>query len=188
MTLGARGNGTEAITFRLSKDLVDLLRKDAAFEKISTSALMNKVMASYFEFYKLVDSTSMIAIPKKTLKTMLDDMPRERVLKLASITETELTNLFYLNKNHHDTDSILQEFLAWMGRSGASSREIFEDGERVIIINHGMGDAMSFLISMVLMRWADKADDKLSIASENGLLIIRIKQKEKVTAHMPTLL
>lgn len=187
MSLGARGNGTEAITFRLSKDLVALLRRDAAYEKISTSALMNKVVTSYFEFYKIVDNAGMITIPKKTLKMLLDDAPRERVARLADVTESELENLFCLNKDLNDTGSILQAFLAWMCRSGISTKEIFENGERVIIINHGLGDGMTSLLSLVLVRCVGKADGRLSVASENGLLIIRIKQ-EKVTADIMTAL
>jgi hypothetical protein len=187
MSLGARGNGTEAITFRLSKDLVGLLRKDAAFEKISTSALMNKLVASYFDFYKLVDSANMIAIPKKMLKMLLDDVPQEHVAKLAGVTESELENLFYMNKELCDIDSMLQEFLAWMCRSGISTKEIFEDGERVIIINHGMGSEMTSLLSLVLVRCVGKVDGKLSVASENDLLIVRIKQ-ETITPDITTTL
>jgi hypothetical protein len=179
MSLGARGSGTEAITFRLSKDLVELLRKEAAYEKLSTSALMNKVVTSYYDFYKLVDSASMITVPKKTLKMLLDDMPQEHVARLASVTESELENLFYL-KDCNDTDSVLQEFLAWIARSGVSANEIVEDGERVIIINHGMGGKMTLLLSLILERCTDKAEDKLSVESKNGLLIIRMQAERKV--------
>ena len=164
---------TEVVTFRLPKNLVDQLRKEADSQRINTSALMNRIVASYFDYHKMMEGRGMVVVPKKALMMMLNNMPEKQMPELAKSMQEEFVNFAYLKEGGPNMDSMLQTFMAWLHDSGIQTREVQEDSERVIVVNHEMGKKMATLLSMLFTNSFDGAGGKAT--TEHNLTIIRMK-------------
>jgi hypothetical protein len=165
---------TEVVTFRLPKNLVEQLRKEADVQRINTSSLMNRIVASYFDYYKLLEGHGMVVVPKKALKIMLRNLPEKQIPELASAIQNEFVNFTYMKEGGPGTDSIMQTFLTWLQDSGIQTSEVQEDHERVIIVNHEMGEKMATLLSTLFRNSVGSVDGK--VTTENDLTIIRIRE------------
>jgi hypothetical protein len=164
---------TEVVTFRLPKNLVNQLRKEADNQRINTSAVMNQIVSSYFDYHKMMAGRGMVVVPKKALVMMLNSVPEKQMLDLAKSIQDEFVNFAYLKEGGPSTDSMLQTFMAWLHDSGIQTREVQEDSERVIVVNHEMGRKMATLLSELFTSSFDGAGSK--VTTENDLTIIRMK-------------
>lgn len=164
---------TEVVTFRLPKTLVDQLRKEADNQRINTSALMFRIVSAYFDYYKLLEGRSMVVMPKKVLTMMLNNMPEKQMPELASAMQNEFVNFAYMKDGGPNPDSMLQTFLTWLQDSGIPAREVQEDHERVIVVNHEMGKKMAVLLSELFTKSFGGVDGK--VTTENDLTILRLK-------------
>jgi len=91
MNLSAKQKKTVLRTIRMSKELDDLLEKDAKVHRTSVNALISSIMAKYAEWDRYTERFGHISVAKTLFRSLLDLIDENALALLAEQVAVELT-------------------------------------------------------------------------------------------------
>jgi len=137
---------TEVGSFRLNKDVLSKLKKEAESEKLSLNSLVNKVLEAHVNWHSSAAKLGIVPIGSEVLidlfKNMTDDELKKLAKKNAAIISEDLLLL-----RHEDTlDTFLDLAKDYFGICGFpfSTRE--KNGNFRITVKHTLGKKYSLYI------------------------------------------
>jgi len=139
-------------TIRLSKELDDLLQKDANSKRISVGALISNILTRYSEWDRYAEKFAMITLRQETIKAILEATDEETLIKKAREIGAKIPReflMFWFKR----TD--LQAYIRYMEllcNYGSFARfELNTDGRTyVITLLHDMGQNWSIFLRYVM--------------------------------------
>lgn len=167
---------TEVTTFRMPKARVDQLKKEAQKHHLTTNAVLNQIIESYFEFSSVATSVGMMPFSKRLLKEMMSQLDEKKISSLSKMAaELDIPDLIYMKENKFTTNTFLDTLLAWSRYSGFHYLDTFEDEGRTITMQHNLGPNWSRFMTEVLEIIFEKLEVHVSFERYDDILIIHIK-------------
>src|SRR5690606_19007880 len=125
-------------TFRLPEEVLLNLQKESELKGISTSGLINQILAQYVNSSRYFDQLGFIPTSKETLRTLVNRIDKESLIRdsreLGTLMAKECLPYIYNDVNSHT----LLRFLDLWGMSFDSYRHETNGHVHKFAVNHGV--------------------------------------------------
>jgi hypothetical protein len=169
---------TKGVTFRLSKEKLEHLRKAADARNISPNTLFNQILKAHLDWHSMAAHAKLYYLPKSFLVRILNELTADELNELArDVAKNELVDVCLFLRGGFNITSISQIAETWL-RIAQMSHRIEVDGDSYkIIIEHDMGRKYSYLIKEISRYLLEVAFEKKSSCNvtENAV-IIKVEQ------------
>jgi hypothetical protein len=113
--LGLLKPSTKGVTYRLSTEKLEQLRKAANDRAISPNTLFNQILKSYLEWYSLAAYAKLYYLPKSFLVRLLNELTNDELEQLAQDTaKNELVDICLYLHGGFDISSISEIAETWL--------------------------------------------------------------------------
>jgi hypothetical protein len=139
-------------TIRLSKQLDDVLQRDADSKRISVGALLSNILTRYSEWDRYAEKFAMITLRQETIKAILEATNEETLIKKAREIGAKIPReflMFWFKRT--DLEAYIR-YLELLCNYGSFARfELNTDGRTyVITLLHDMGQNWSIFLRHVM--------------------------------------
>jgi hypothetical protein len=121
-------------TIRLTKELDELLQKDANSKRISVGALISTILSKYSQWDRYTEKFDMITFRQETLRAILEATEAEVLVRKARETGAKISKeflMFWFKKT--DLGSYLQYLELLCNYGGFARYECESDGHTYVI-------------------------------------------------------
>ena len=159
MTLvSTKGRKTAVMTTRVSKELEDVLLKDAEQNGITESSLVNRILKKYVEWDRHAVKFRFVLLSADAFRTLLelmDDKTLTNAAETINFEYLEALTLFWFKKITLDT---VLETVNLLGKySGLFEHELDHvDGSHAITLKHGLGKKWSSYVGALISQFIKK--------------------------------
>ena len=169
---------TKGVTFRLSTEKLEQLRKAADASSISPNTLFNQILKSYLDWHSLAAQAKLYYLPKSFLVRLLNELTNDELNELArDIAKNELVDICLFLRGGFDIASISEIAETWLKIAQMPYRVEASRDISKIIIEHDMGHKYSFLIKEISRNLLEAAfQTKSSCEVTENAVIIKIWQ------------
>ena len=169
---------TKGVTFRLSTEKLDQLRKAADARNISPNTLFNQILKAYLDWHSMAADAKLYYLPRSFLIRLLNELTNDELDELArDVAKNDLVDVCLFLQGGFNIASISAITETWL-RIAQMSHRIEVDGNIYkIIVEHDMGQKYSYLIKEISRYLLEVAFEKKSSCdiTENAV-IIKVEQ------------
>jgi hypothetical protein len=169
---------TKGVTFRLSTEKLEQLRKGADARDISPNTLFNQILKAHLDWHSMAARAKLYYLPKSFLIRLLNNLTNDELNELAhDVAKNDLVDICLFLRGGFNIASISAIAKTWL-RIAQMSHRIEVDGDTYkIIIEHDMGQKYSYLIKEISRLLLEIAFEKKSSCevTENAV-IIKVEQ------------
>jgi hypothetical protein len=164
-------------TIRLSKQLDEMLQKDADSKRISVGALLSAILTRYSEWDRYTEKFAMITLRQETIKAILETSKEDALIVKAREIGAKIPReflMFWFKQT--DLESYLRYVELLCNYGNFARFELKTDGRTyVITLLHDMGEMWSLFLRYVMEEGVLKTVGILPKFEVNkGSLIIKI--------------
>ena len=162
-------------SFRLSKSILDGLEEEATLQKISTNALVSKILSDYVELERFSQPFGTIRVGRDTVRDFLQMVPEDELQK-AGLKAGKGLPIAVMSAKYGkvNADSVLRFIRDYFGYSNlVRYSEKRQNGSTTITLAHELGLKLSSFIEAYLQPSFDLANIKVkeSLKSDHALMI-----------------
>jgi hypothetical protein len=170
---------SKAVTFRLSTEKLELLRKAADTSNISPNTLVNQILSSYLNWHSLAARAKLYYLPRSFLVRLLNELTDDELSELARDTaKNELVDVCLFLRGGFNIASISEIAETWLRIAQMPHRVEVSGDVYKIIIEHDMGHKYSFLIKEISRNLLEIAfQSKSSCEVTENAVIIKLEQQ-----------
>jgi hypothetical protein len=138
---------TKGVTFRLSTEKLERLRKAADASKISPNTLFNQIIKAHLNWHSMAAHAKLYYLPRAFLVRLLNEPTNDELNELAhDVAKNDLVDISLFLRGGFNIASISEIAEIWLRIAQMSHRiEVAGDSYK-IIIEHDMGRKYSYLI------------------------------------------
>jgi hypothetical protein len=141
----------ENITFRLDKNILDMLRFEAEEKSSSVNNVAQAVFSMHYKWTASAAKAGMVPVPKQLLSMLLDKLDDEDIPDIAKhFAELRIKDMTLVLRNNYDLTAFLDVLDAWMGVSSVNYSKRMNEKEYVYTISHDIGGKWSMFLSLLL--------------------------------------
>jgi hypothetical protein len=169
---------TRGVTFRLSTQKLEHLRKAADARNVSPNTLFNQILKAYLDWHSMAADAKLYYLPKSFLVRLLNELTNDELNELArDVAKNELVDVCLFLRGGFNIASISQIAETWLRIAQMSHRIEVTGDIYKIIIEHDMGQKYSYLIREISRYLLEVAFEKKSSCdvTENAV-IIKVEQ------------
>lgn len=169
---------TKCVTFRLSKEKLERLRKAADERNISPNTLVNQILKAHLDWHSMARSAKLYYLPKSFLIRLLSELTDDELSELArDVAKNELVDISLFLRGGFNIASIADITETWLRIAQMPHRiEVAGDNQK-IIIDHGMGHKYSYLLKEITRYLLEVAfETKSSCEITDNAVIITVWQ------------
>jgi len=124
---------TEVGSFRLNKDVLSKLKKEAESENLSLNSLVNKVLETHVNWHSHAAKIGIVPISSEVIKVLFKNMTDDAIKKLAKNMVPEISEDLLLLRHEDTLDAFLDLAQDYFGVCGFpfSVQEKNEHGQKV---------------------------------------------------------
>ena len=139
------------MTFRISKNIIDLLHSESEKKKISLNALVAQILNRYVEWEQYENKTGMVSLPRPVITELFQKMNEEEIVALAKTKgkEAMLDVALFMN-NIGDLDSFLKWFEIRMQNSSIQINRTIQNNINYYVFKHDLGRKWSLYYKTIL--------------------------------------
>lgn len=138
---------TDIISIRIDPELNSKLHERSEEQKISLNTLINHLLEKQISWNELTDELGWIISFRSTFREIMDSISKEKIIKIATnFGTTDLKNAINYFYGKISLDFILDLFKKKFHSMNVHFREISENGNKKIIIQHDLGENWPYLI------------------------------------------
>jgi len=168
---------TEVGSFRLDKDVMSKLKKEAKNENISLNSLVNKVLDRHVGWYSAVGMLGLVPISPNALADLFKNMSEDDIKKLAK-KQVPLISENVLLLKHEDTLegylNLVKEYFTMCGFP-LTVRE--KNGNITFTIQHSIGKKYSLYVEEIMRgRIENLTKDRAEISSTTNTITFSVKE------------
>ena len=177
-TASTKLSTTKCVTFRLSKEKLEQLRKAANTRNISPNTLVNQIIKSYLDWHSMAAHAKLYYLPKSFLIRLLNELTNDELNELAMETaKNDLVDVCLFLRGGFNIASISEIAETWLRIAQMSHRVEVIGGIYKIIIEHDMGRKYSYLIKEISRYLLEVAfETKSSCDVTENAVIVKIWQ------------
>ena len=172
-----KSEGTESITFRIGKSILDELRQDADHKLKSVNILVNQIIKSYITWHKPARKTGFGYFDNVLVSYIINILSDEQIIQVAEqYCKQRLKDIAFMLYSENTFLSFIGGILCWIETSGFSYKYNNVDDAHTLIIKFDMGRNWSlyFKTYMQLVLEYYKIKDARCEMTDNTV-IIKIK-------------
>ena len=145
------GRATKSVvrSIRITKDLDNLIRRDAEDKGLSVNALVSSILTKYAEWDRYADRFGFVTITRNGFRTYLEAIEDEKLTQiggeLGRRNPKEMT-LFWFKRLNLETFLRYLSTYSRYGRIGEYELET-RDGTHIISLHHDLGSKYSLLLA-----------------------------------------
>ena len=169
---------TKGVTFRLSEEKLEQLRKGADTRSVSTNTLFNQIIKSYLDWHSMAADAKLYYLPKSFLIRLLNELTNDELNELAMETaKNDLVDVCLFLRGGFSIASISEIAETWLRVAQMSQRVEVAGDIYKIIIEHDMGRKYSYLIKEISRYLLEIAfETKSSCDVTENAVIVKIWQ------------
>ncbi len=163
---------SDVITFRVDRELINRLRKEAEDREISLNTLVNQIFRRFVEWELYERKLGMISLPKSLVKELCSYLSEEEVIRIGEkMGKNMLADIILFMKGKIDQDA----FLSWLDvRLKHASLEVnhsYDDNKHIIIIKHDLGSKWSLYHKVVFeLMFQEILNKKVEIEYDDSII------------------
>jgi hypothetical protein len=165
---------TTCVTYRISKEKLERLRKAADAKNISTNTLVNQILKAHLDWHSMAAHAKFYYLPKPFLIKLLNELTTDELSELArDVAKNDLVDICLFLRGGFNIASISAIAETWLRIAHMSHRIEVGNDIYKIIIEHDMGQKYSHLvkeISRYLLEVAFETKSSCDI-TENAVVI-----------------
>ena len=143
-------SSTKGVTFRLSKEKLEQLRKAADARNISPNTLFNQIAKSYLDWHSMAAHAKLYYLPKSFLIRLLNELTNDELNEQpCEVAKNELVDICLFLRGGFNITSISEIAETWLRIAQMSHRVEVTGDSYKIIIEHDMGRKYSYLIKEI---------------------------------------
>jgi len=171
---GVSKTPTKGITFRLSSETVQQLRKVSESRNVSFNTLFNQIIKAFLDWHSMAANAKLYYLPKSFLIRLINELTEDELNELARETaKNDLVDIGLFLKGGFTIASMSDIAETWLKISQMPYRFEVTGKNIKIIIEHDMGAKYSHLIreiSRYLLEVAFETKSTCAI-TENAVII-----------------
>ena len=141
---------TEVGSFRLNKDVLSKLKKEADSENLSLNSLVNKVLEAHVNWHSSAAKLGIVPIGSEVIKELFKNMSNDELKKLAKNNVSRISEDLLLLRNEDTLDSFLDLAMDYFGVCGFPFSIKEKDGNFRITVRHTLGKKYSLYIEEIV--------------------------------------
>lgn len=141
---------TKPVTFRLSKEKLERLRKVADDRNISPNTLVNQILKAYLDWHNLAPRAKLYYLPKSFLVRLLNELTNDELSELSrDVAKSDLVDISLFLRGGFTIASMSEIAETWLRVAQMPHRIEVTEGIYKIIIDHDMGHKYSYLVKEI---------------------------------------
>lgn len=140
---------TEVGSFRLDKEILAKIRKEAESENMSLNSMVNKVLEMHTRWL-ILGKLGMVPLASGVVIELFKNMSDEDIKKLAKKQVSFVTESLLLLHNEDSIETFLEMALAFCKLSGFPVSMHEKDGQIRITVKHTLGKKYSLYVAEVI--------------------------------------
>ena len=169
---------TKGVTFRLSTEKLEQLRKAANDRGISPNTLFNQILKSHLDWHSMAAHAKLYYLPKSFLVRLLNELTNDELDELArDVAKNDLVDISLFLRGGFNIASISEIAETWLRIAQMSHRIEVAGDIYKIIIEHDMGRNYSYLIKEISRYLLEVAfEKKSSCYVTDNAVIVKVEQ------------
>lgn len=145
------GKKTETASFRLEKENLEELRKEAEVRSISLNAYVNQIFSEFTNWHVSSAKAGLIPLPRTLLVKMIEKISDEDIVQLAEyIAKSETKDMLLMLRKENSPAALLSVLESWLKITNISHGHEINQTTYKCIMQHEMGKKWSKYFSAVL--------------------------------------
>ncbi len=141
-------------TVRLTRDLDNLLQKDAKDRRLSTNALISSIITKYAEWDRYAEKFGFISLTKDGFRAIIEVAEKDKIIKIAEELGDRIVKeimLFWFKKMNVET--FLASLSLFCRYAGISEYELETEGrDYTLTFHHDLGEKWSNFLAHLLVQ------------------------------------
>jgi hypothetical protein len=130
---------TITMTFRIEKDIMANLRREAGKRGISLNMLVNQIFKNFVDWYIFETKIGMIPMPKPVILELFKNLSKEEVIDIsARIGKSEIYDIVLFMKTKVDMDSFIEWISTRMRNSSMHITHMINGNTHVYTMKHNV--------------------------------------------------
>jgi hypothetical protein len=142
---------TETASFRLERNVLGELRKEAESKDISLNSLVSQIFNLHIGWHANAPKAGFVPVPKPFLAKVIEKLSQDEIVNIAEyIAKDEVKNMTMMLGRELEVESILESFEFWLKTTNFAYKHDNDDGTHKFVINHEMGKKWSLYLGEVM--------------------------------------
>ena len=131
--------GTESVTFRLAKELLTTIKKEAEQKEISTNTLVTQVLRHHVDWNSNAAKAGLLSFPRSLLVKLMEGYDQEEIARIAKQVATkDVADITLLLRSDYSIESFLHVVRSWITACGFPFQQSVTGSEHTYVIQHDM--------------------------------------------------
>jgi hypothetical protein len=139
-------------TIRLTRDLDNLLQKDAKSKRISINSLLTSIIVKYAEWDRYAEKFGLVSLSRADSKLILEAIEDNKVSQIGNdLGKRAFKEFLMLWFKKTDVEKVLEGISLWCKYAGIAEYDFETDGRNyTITLHHDIGEKWSNLIGHLI--------------------------------------
>ncbi|HYZ59096.1 MAG TPA: hypothetical protein VE544_05510 [Nitrososphaeraceae archaeon] len=150
-------------TIRLTRDIDNLLQKDAKSKRISTNSLLTSIITKYAEWDRYAEKFGLVSLTRADSRSILEAIDDNKLSQIGiDLGKRAFKEFLMIWFKKADVEKVLEGISLWCKYAGIAEYDLETDGRNyTITLHHEIGEKWSNLIGHLISQ---------GIKTELGLL------------------
>jgi hypothetical protein len=169
-----KSEGSESITFRIGKPILDDVRQEAEHKLSSVNTLVNQIIKLYITWHKPARQTGFGYFDTELICDIMNLLTDEQIIQMTKeYCKHRLKDIAYMLNNENSFSSYIDGTLAWLESSGFQYKFTNGGNFRTLVIQFDMGRNWSLFFKTYIQYVLDyyKITDSQFEMSDNSVMI-----------------
>jgi len=168
---------SDTVSLRIDEEVKKRLEKECEEKGIAFNKLLCQILTRHVRWYTMAEKMDMITMPKTTYKAYTDEIPDDKIRKIAKTAGKESFKSYtLLNTGEFTTKSFLETLDLWLTINHISFEHTItnNDGHQ-FVVRHDLGAKFSILLDQMvndLVEELDRKYTKINSTAENLTFVI----------------
>ena len=168
---------SDTVSLRINDKIKKSLEGECEEKGIAFNKLLCQVLTRHVRWYTMAEKMDMITMPKTAYKAYTDEIPDDKIKKIARTSGKEsFRNYTLLNTSEFTTKSFLETLDLWLTINHISfEHDITNNDAHEFVIRHDLGEKFSILLNEIVNDLVEELDRKytnLNSTDENLTFVI----------------
>ena len=131
---------TESVTFRVSKNILESLRRESKQKRISLNTLTTQIFDQYVGWNSKAAVAGMVSLPKYLLTLIIENNTEEAVIEIAKkFANVGAKEIILMLRQQYNITSFVDVLEFWMKESAFPYIHEITSGKHKFTLQHDMG-------------------------------------------------
>lgn len=166
---------SESVTFRLGKDVLNELRREAENRQVSLNTLANQMFKQFIDWHFSAAKAGWIPAQREMLKKLLSKYSDEEAKELGKyVAEFQMPDLILLLRRQYDFASFLDVMEALLRVSHFPYDHTENDGKHFFVIQHDLGKKWSLYLTQLFLTVCEELASRPEIMSTDNTVTMKV--------------